>query len=215
MTDTTSPPDQKTVIRIGCRPSILAKIQADLVISRLSALYPSYDFQLSPKRIFPAGDRDKVTPFQVLSSREAAAAAAGGGSGTSGTGRTVSLWTAELEDALLDGEFDILVHSFKDVPTTLKEGCGILPVLEREDCRDCLVVKDGSPFKSLEELPPGSVIGTNSVRRVAQLKRRYPALSFLFVVRLTNILFIRLQSFIDKEFINWFLVFSPSPLAAW
>lgn len=89
-----------------------------------------------------------------------------------------SLWTTELEDALFDGNIDILVHSLKDVPTKLKEGCEIIHVLEREDRRDCLVVKDGLPYRTLEELPAGSVVGTGSVRRVAQMKRRYPLLVF-------------------------------------
>lgn len=92
------------------------------------------------------------------------------------------MWTTELEDALVNGDIDILVHSLKDVPTKLKEGCEIVPVLEREDRRDCLVVKKGLTYLTLEELPPGSVVGTGSVRRVAQIKRRFPLLVFKGVV---------------------------------
>jgi len=151
-------------IRIGCRPSILAKIQAEIVCSRLEALFPASRFEISSKKIFPAGDRDKVLPFRSLSQITDRGGA--------------SLWTTELEDALIDGEIDILVHSLKDVPTKLKEGCEIVPVLEREDRRDCLVVKKGLTYRTLEELPPGSVVGTGSVRRVAQMKRRFPLLVF-------------------------------------
>ena len=166
--DATPVEGEQTPIRIGCRPSALAKIQAELVCSRLETLFPASRFEISAKKIFPAGDRDKVLPFRSLSQITDRGGA--------------SLWTTELEDALVDGEIDILVHSLKDVPTKLKEGCEIIPVLEREDRRDCLVVKNGLPYRTLEELPPGSVVGTGSVRRVAQMKRRFPLLTFKDVV---------------------------------
>ena len=74
--------------------------------------------------------------------------------------------------------FDLIVHSLKDVPTTLKPGCEIACMLEREDPRDALVVKQGLPYLTLDDLPDGSIVGTGSVRRVAQLKRAYPKLKF-------------------------------------
>jgi hydroxymethylbilane synthase len=94
-----------------------------------------------------------------------------------------ALWTKELEVALKDGTVDMLVHSLKDVPTTLPSGCLLGAILEREDPADSLVVKQGKPWKSLDDLPDGSVVGTSSVRRVAQLKRKFPKLQFLDVVR--------------------------------
>jgi hydroxymethylbilane synthase len=93
-----------------------------------------------------------------------------------------SLWTKELEVSLLQGEVDILVHSLKDVPTTLPPGCELGAITEREDPADCLVVKKGLPHTSLEDIPGGSVIGTSSVRRVAQLRRKFPRLVFQDVV---------------------------------
>jgi hydroxymethylbilane synthase len=159
-----TPVGEQKPIRIGCRPSALAKIQAELVCSQLEALFPASRFEISSKKIYPAGDRDKVLAFRSLSQITERGGA--------------SLWTTELEDALLDGELDILVHSLKDVPTKLMEGCEITPVLGREDRRDCLVVKKGLPYRTLEELPPGSVVGTGSVRRVAQMKQRFPLLVF-------------------------------------
>lgn len=93
-----------------------------------------------------------------------------------------ALWTKELEVALKENACDMLIHSLKDVPTTLPAGCEIGAVLEREDPVDCLVVKEGLNWKTLEELPKGSVVGTSSVRRVAQLKRKYSELVFLNVV---------------------------------
>ncbi|WFD21527.1 hydroxymethylbilane synthase [Malassezia equina] len=93
-----------------------------------------------------------------------------------GEGRAI--WTKELEVALVAGSVDAIVHSLKDVPTTLPEGLELAAILEREDPRDALVVKADLPYKSLKDMPRGSVIGTSSVRRVALLRRAFPHLMF-------------------------------------
>jgi hydroxymethylbilane synthase len=93
-----------------------------------------------------------------------------------------ALWTKELEIGLLDGSIDLIVHSLKDVPTVLPEGCDLGAILQREDPRDALVMKKGLEWKRLEDMPEGSVIGTSSVRRVALLRRAFPHLSFRDVV---------------------------------
>lgn len=95
-----------------------------------------------------------------------------------------ALWTQELEVALLEGGIDLIVHCLKDMPTSLPEGCEISAILERADPSDCLVVKSGLPYKCLEELPDGSIVGTSSVRRVALLRRAFPKLVFADVVSL-------------------------------
>lgn len=84
--------------------------------------------------------------------------------------------------ALAAGAVDAIVHSLKDLPTTLPEGFMLGAVIEREDPRDALVIKNGLPYMTLDELPAGSVIGTSSIRRVAQLRRKYPGLVFSDVV---------------------------------
>jgi len=104
-----------------------------------------------------------------------------------------SLWTKELEVALLEGEVDMLVHSLKDVPTVLPEGCALGAILEREHGEDSLVVKKGytvggNTVHTLDDLPAGAVVGTSSVRRVAQLKRRYPDLVYKDVVRPSHLM---------------------------
>ncbi|MDP1564676.1 MAG: hydroxymethylbilane synthase [Polaromonas sp.] len=83
------------------------------------------------------------------------------------------LFVKELETALLDGRADIAVHSLKDVPMDLPEGFALACVLEREDPRDALVSND---FSSLDELPPGAVVGTSSLRRLVLLKNLRPDL---------------------------------------
>lgn len=83
----------------------------------------------------------------------------------------------------MEGAVDAIVHSLKDVPTTFPDGCELGAILEREDPTDALVMKAGSSYTSLDQIPNGSVIGTSSVRRVAQLRKMYPELKFADVVR--------------------------------
>ncbi|KDQ19821.1 hypothetical protein BOTBODRAFT_142519 [Botryobasidium botryosum FD-172 SS1] len=134
----------------------LAQIQTNIVRDRLSALHPAVDFSVS--FMTTGGDKNLSQALYLLGGK--------------------SLWTQELEVALLNGDIDIIVHSLKDVPTVLPERCEIGAILEREDPSDSLVVKKGLAYKSLDELPEGSVVGTSSVRRVAQLKRAFPKLVF-------------------------------------
>jgi hydroxymethylbilane synthase len=81
------------------------------------------------------------------------------------------VFTKELETALLAGEIDIAVHSLKDLPTDIAHGLAVAAVTRREDPRDALVSRDGTP---LAKLPRGARIGTGSVRRAAQLRLLRP-----------------------------------------
>ena len=83
------------------------------------------------------------------------------------------LFVKELETALAEGRADIAVHSAKDVPMELPEGFVLAAIGAREDPRDCLVSRE---FPRLEDLPEGSVVGTSSLRREAQLRERFPKL---------------------------------------
>jgi hydroxymethylbilane synthase len=83
------------------------------------------------------------------------------------------LFTKELEVAILDGRAQLAVHSLKDVPMQLAPEFALVAVLRREDPRDAFV---SNRFGSLDELPPGAVLGTSSLRRAAQIRRRYPQL---------------------------------------
>ncbi|KAI0757527.1 porphobilinogen deaminase [Daedaleopsis nitida] len=141
---------------LASRASQLAQIQTNTVRDALTAAHPGTSFDTS--FMTTGGDHNQSQALYLL-----------GGKG---------LWTKELEVALRERAVDMLVHSYKDVPTVLPDGCEIAGVLEREDPVDVLVVKQGAPWASLEELPAGSVVGSSSVRRVAQLKRRFPQLVF-------------------------------------
>jgi hydroxymethylbilane synthase len=146
-------------LTIGTRRSALALRQVDLIVASLQPHHPHITFAV--EAVSTMGDRDKTTPLPDL-----------------GKG----LWTNELESKLLSRELDFVVHCLKDMPTTLPPGCVLGCITEREDPRDVVVFPKGSSkqgrYGSLAELPAGSVVGTSSVRRAAQLKRRFPGLEF-------------------------------------
>ncbi|KAH7908213.1 porphobilinogen deaminase, dipyromethane cofactor binding domain-containing protein [Hygrophoropsis aurantiaca] len=144
---------------LASRASKLAQIQTNIVRDALEAAFPALSFGTS--FMSTEGDKNQSQALYLLGGK--------------------ALWTKELEVALKENLVDMLVHSFKDVPTTLPDGCEIGAILEREDPVDSLVVKQGLPFTDLVSLPDGSVVGTSSVRRVAQLRRQYPKLVFLDV----------------------------------
>ena len=81
------------------------------------------------------------------------------------------LFVKELESALLEGRADLAVHSLKDVPMSLADGLTLAAILEREDARDAFV---SNRHASPDQLPPGAVVGTSSLRREAQIRAAYP-----------------------------------------
>ncbi|OAX35566.1 porphobilinogen deaminase [Rhizopogon vinicolor AM-OR11-026] len=149
---------QRTFV-LASRASKLAQIQTNIVRDSLDGAFPSLSFGTS--FMTTEGDKNQSQALYLLGGK--------------------ALWTKELEVALKENVVDMLVHSLKDVPTTLPDGCEIGAILEREDPVDSLVVKQGLPYKTLEELPEGSAVGTSSVRRVAQLRKSFPNLVFLDV----------------------------------
>jgi hydroxymethylbilane synthase len=88
------------------------------------------------------------------------------------------LFTKELETQMLLDRADIAVHSLKDLPTNLPEGLMLGCITEREDPADALVVHAKHKDKTLATLPIGAVVGTSSLRRLAQLRHHFPHLEF-------------------------------------
>ncbi len=88
------------------------------------------------------------------------------------------LFTKELEAQMLIGNADIAVHSLKDLPTNLPNGLTLGCITKREDPSDALIVNKKNEIYSLETLPHGSIVGTSSLRRLAQLKYKFPHLNF-------------------------------------
>jgi hydroxymethylbilane synthase len=136
---------------IATRQSALALWQAEHVRDRLCAVYPSCRVELLG--LTTQGDR---TLDQALADI--------GGKG---------LFIKELEQAMADGRADLAAHSLKDVPMDVPAGFTLAAIMAREDPRDAFV---SNAYRSLAELPAGSVVGTSSLRREAQLRERYPQL---------------------------------------
>ncbi|QDD90789.1 hydroxymethylbilane synthase [Pseudomonas oryzihabitans] len=143
-------------IRIATRQSALALWQADYVKARLEAAHPGLRVSLLP--MTSRGDKLLDAPLAKI-----------GGKG---------LFVKELENALLDGSADIAVHSMKDVPMEFPQGLGLYAICEREDPRDAFV---SNRYARLADLPQGSVVGTSSLRRQAQLLALRPDLQIRFL----------------------------------
>jgi len=134
-----------TLLRLGTRKSKLALWQANFVKEKLEAL--GCKVEIVP--ITTTGDKILDAPLAKI-----------GGKG---------LFVKEIENALLAGEIDLAVHSLKDVPITIPEGLTLSAITEREEPYDVLISRNG---KKLDELPSGAVVGTSSLRRQVQIKRR-------------------------------------------
>lgn len=147
---------QTKTVRIGTRGSPLALAQAHETRDRLAKAHGRAieDFEIVVI---------KVTGDQIL---DRALSEAGG----------KGLFTKEIEQALLDGDIDLAVHSSKDMPTVLPDGLGLTAYLEREDVRDAFI---SLKARSLMELPEGAVVGTASLRRQAMVKRARPDLKVI------------------------------------
>ncbi len=136
---------------IASRESALAMWQAEHIRDRLKALYPDHDVEILG--MTTRGDQILDVTLSKI-----------GGKG---------LFVKELEVALEAGRADLAVHSMKDVPMELPPGFALPVIGEREDPRDAFV---SNRYERLSDLPPGSVVGTSSLRREAQLRARYPHL---------------------------------------
>ncbi|MBL8447791.1 MAG: hydroxymethylbilane synthase [Zoogloeaceae bacterium] len=144
------PPPLRIVI--ATRESRLALWQAEHVKARLEGLYPGCAVELLG--MTTRGDQILDRPLAKV-----------GGKG---------LFVKELETALLDGRADIAVHSMKDVPMVLDEAFSLACISAREVPLDAFV---SNRYASLDDLPPGGVVGTSSLRRESQIHARYPYLA--------------------------------------
>ena len=140
------------LLRVGTRGSKLSLVQTDLVVARLLQEYP--DLEIETVVISTAGDRDRETPLLSLNQK--------------------GIFEKEIDQAVVAGRVDFAVHSLKDLPTFESSSQIVIGgVLERGSTADVLVSQEG---KTLKEMEPGSVVGTSSPLRVAQLKRIRPDL---------------------------------------
>lgn len=146
---------RRRTLRLGARKSHLARAYAERAINAIRQAAPGVAVEYVP--IVTTADRHKGNLSEL------------GGKG---------LFMKEIDQALTASEIDIAVHCMKDVPgdVPLPEGLVFAAYLERDDVRDAVVFRRGSPYGSIADLPSGTVIGTSAVRRKAQLLRRRPDL---------------------------------------
>jgi hydroxymethylbilane synthase len=141
---------ERTEFRVGTRGSTLARTQTGWVVDQFRARGHEVSVELVSTR------GDVVTDVPIAGIR--------GGDG---------VFVRELERALLDGRIDAAVHSFKDLPTAVTPGLELACVPLRASPFDAFV---GRSAPTIDQLPPGAVVGTSSVRRVMQLKALRPDL---------------------------------------
>jgi hydroxymethylbilane synthase len=140
-------------LKLGTRASRMAVFQSQLVADRLMAAHPEVRVELV--RITTAGDSDTTTPLQ--------------------SGSTTGWFTTALQEALLGGRVDFLVHSYKDLPTKRPPGLSLAAIPLRDDPRDAVV----SRGKTLRQLAPGARVGTSAPRREAQIRAIRPDLEIV------------------------------------
>ncbi|AII42735.1 porphobilinogen deaminase [Synechococcus sp. KORDI-100] len=145
-----------THLRIASRRSQLAMVQTNWVKAELEQAHP--DLTISVEAMATQGDKILDVALAKIGDK--------------------GLFTKELEAQMLVGRADIAVHSLKDLPTNLPEGLMLGCITEREDPADALVVNAKNSDHKLDTLPEGSVVGTSSLRRLAQLRHHYPHLIF-------------------------------------
>lgn len=147
--------------RVGTRTSRLAMRQTELIIGMLRRHWPGVDFEVRP--VLTQGDRDRLSSLTVI-----------GGKG---------VFVKELENELMDGTIDFAAHSLKDVQPLLPDGLTVGCVPRRDSPFDCLLtphdLSSDAVRGGIDALPRGARVGTNSLRRQAQLLHRRPDLEIV------------------------------------
>ncbi|MHC5614475.1 MAG: hydroxymethylbilane synthase [Nostoc sp.] len=154
MTTVVSSPPR--TIRIGSRKSQLALVQTYWVQEQLKKSFPDITFEVHT--MSTQGDKILDVALAKIGDK--------------------GLFTKELEVGMLNREIDFAVHSLKDLPTHLPEGLTLAAITERENPADALVVHEKHKDKQIDTLPAGAVIGTSSLRRLAQLRHHFPHFAF-------------------------------------
>lgn len=140
------------VLRLGTRGSALATTQSGVVAAQLKSL---------------AGLDCELVQIRTLGDVNAGPLATIGGTG---------VFVTAIRTALLAGTVDLIVHSYKDLPTASVEGIRLAAVPVRENPFDALCARDG---RQLADIPSGARVGTGSPRRIAELLRARPDLQVL------------------------------------
>ncbi len=154
MTSVVSSPPR--TIRIGSRKSQLALVQTHWVKEQLQKSFPNITFEVHT--MSTQGDKILDVALAKIGDK--------------------GLFTKELEVGMLNQEIDFAVHSLKDLPTNLPPGLTLAAITERENPADALVLHEKYKGQQIDTLPAGAVIGTSSLRRLAQLRHQFPHFTF-------------------------------------
>ena len=141
---------------VGSRRSKLALTQSQQFIDKLKQVRPDLDIEI--KEIVTKGDRIVDKQLSKV-----------GGKG---------LFVKEIQNELFEKQIDMAIHSLKDVPSVIPEGLTLGCIPDREVPFDAYISKNHTP---LRELPEGSIIGTSSLRRGAQILSKYPHLEIKWI----------------------------------
>lgn len=139
------------MLLVGARESPLSRAQ---VAEVFDALREFHSVEWDVKWVKTRGDRDRTTSLRRLEKTD--------------------FFTRELDELLLSGAIQIAIHSAKDLPEPLLNGLVVAALTRGVDQRDALVLREG-----MEELFPGAVVGTSSVRREEAVRQLYPDVTFL------------------------------------
>ncbi|MFD1362908.1 hydroxymethylbilane synthase [Lentibacillus salinarum] len=143
-------------IVVGTRKSNLALTQTEWVIDQLKKAGITNEFEV--KKIVTKGDQILDVTLSKVGGK--------------------ALFVKEIERAMYEKEIDLAVHSMKDMPSEMPEGLVITTIPVREDHRDAYIAKNNIPLK---DLPAGSIVGTSSLRRKAQILAERPDLEIKWI----------------------------------
>jgi hydroxymethylbilane synthase len=139
------------ILTVGTRGSKLSLMQTEMVLCDIQAIHPEVEFKV--KVIKTLGDREHSKPLFTIDSK--------------------GIFEKEIDQAIVKGEVDLAVHSLKDIPILESTETVIAAIPKRASRHDVLISKNKVP---LNELPKGAVVGTGSLRRLAQVKFLRPDL---------------------------------------
>ncbi len=157
---------------LGSRGSALALWQSEHISALLRKAYPGLSVRI--EIIKTLGDKILDAPLSKVGDK--------------------GLFTKELERALLDGTIDLAVHSLKDLPTLLPEGCMIGAITQREDPHDVFIAHPSLSVASFDDLPQGSTVATGSLRRASQMLAWRPDLTIVDIRGNLNTRMAKLES---------------------
>ena len=139
----------KTTINVGSRASQIALWQTNHIINKLKMIAPNFEYKISTFNT--KGDQILNKSLSKIGDK--------------------GLFTEALEEAMRKHEIDFAVHSLKDIPTNLPDGLVLSGFTKRHDPSDAFLSQKAN---TIEELPHSAIIGTSSLRRIAQVKRKRP-----------------------------------------